>query len=138
MILGFKKQFIEPILNGSKIHTIREDKHDRWEAGNKIHFATGTRTKNYNQFHEGTCFGVEEIKIRYPVMPGWTRRDPVVTVHGEVLSNEKIEILAKNDGFGSIDEFFAWFDSDFKGKIIHWTEFRYDKLFGVAQVDRSI
>lgn len=47
MILSFKEQFIPKILDGTKIHTIREDKKNRWEAGKKIHFATGVRTKNY-------------------------------------------------------------------------------------------
>ena len=63
MILGFKKQFPPMILVGTKIHTIREDKHDRWKAGNKIHFATGIRTKNYNQFYSGVCKSVQAITL---------------------------------------------------------------------------
>ena len=38
---------------------------------------------------------------------------------------EEIELLAKHDGFNSMEDFFKWFDKDFKGKIIHWTDFRY-------------
>lgn len=35
------------------------------------------------------------------------------------------EKLAENDGFDSIEDFFAWFNEDFTGKIIHWTDFKY-------------
>ncbi|MBE7411382.1 MAG: hypothetical protein HS129_04840 [Leptospiraceae bacterium] len=65
MILGFKQQFIRPILDGTKIHTIREDVHNRWHVGNKIHFATGVRTKNYKQFLEKFCTGTQTIKIKH-------------------------------------------------------------------------
>lgn len=58
MILSFKKQFSEPILKGTKIHTIREDKPNRWKPGNKIHFANGVRTQNYNCFKESVCISV--------------------------------------------------------------------------------
>ena len=33
--------------------------------------------------------------------------------------------LAKNDGFESVEDFFAYFNKDFKGKIIHWTDLQY-------------
>ena len=63
MILSFKKRFVSPILSGHKIHTIREDKPRRWKAGNKIHFATGVRTKHYDQFHAGVCVSVQAIVL---------------------------------------------------------------------------
>lgn len=48
MILGFKPQFVQPIIDRTKIHTIREDKHNRWVPGKVIHMATGVRTKSYS------------------------------------------------------------------------------------------
>ena len=33
--------------------------------------------------------------------------------------------LAHNDGFDTIDDFFAYFNEDFIGKIIHWTDLKY-------------
>lgn len=38
MILPFKKRFVEPIMDGSKIHTIRRDSNNRWYRGRKVHF----------------------------------------------------------------------------------------------------
>ena len=50
MVIGFNKQFPDKITEGTKKHTIREDKHDRWNAGMIMHMATGVRTKNYKCF----------------------------------------------------------------------------------------
>jgi len=30
-----------------------------------------------------------------------------------------------NDGFESLQDFFNWFNKPFRGKIIHWTDFKY-------------
>ena len=63
MILSFKPQFNDKIIKGIKIHTIREDKHNRWKPGRTIQFANGIRTKNYKQFFEGECKSIQPIKI---------------------------------------------------------------------------
>jgi hypothetical protein len=121
MVLGFKKQFTSKIKNGSKIHTILEDKQDRWKEGNTIHFATGVRTKKYKQFIGGICTGTQKIKISYKCVQGIT-----VWIDDKVLAQSvDLQRLAHNDGFNSLAEFVKWFNKDFEGKIIHWTEFRY-------------
>ncbi len=65
MILGFKKQFKPLILADKKIHTIREDSKDRWHEGKKIHFATDTRSADYNCFKEGEVKGIQYIYMTY-------------------------------------------------------------------------
>lgn len=124
MILGFKQQFKEPTLKGTKIHTIREDKHNRWKAGKIIHFATGVRTKNYNCFKEGVCVSVQTIEIKHNknVCKVLSR---TVIVDGRELEPTEILRLAKNDGFKTKNDFFDWFNKDFKGKLIHWTNKKY-------------
>ncbi len=156
MILSFKPQFIQPILSGDKIHTIREDKHNRWKPGNKIHFATGTRTKHYNQFYDGVCVSVQAIVL---VNHGNHVYCNIQTGEKEYIHNDCVEHepnkwrdshirfyrgswarpagdgyllgdLCKNDGL-SWEDFKNWFvpkqGDKFEGKIIHWTEFRYAK-----------
>jgi len=120
MLVGNSRKptnFEEKINNGIKIHTIRLDKHDRWKTGIKIHFATGARSGNYNCFKEGACIDTQKIKIK-------GRR---VFIDHVDCTWEEVEVLAKNDGFDSLDDFWAWFDkySPFNGKIIHWTKFLY-------------
>lgn len=118
MILSFKPQFKQSILDGSKIHTIRADKTNRWKVGNTIHFATGVRTSDYNCFNKGVCVGVQKIQIRRCY-----GKD--VRIDGIGLSRGDIKNLAINDGFASVESFFDWFNEDFEGKIIHWTDFKY-------------
>lgn len=124
MILGFKKQFEQKIIEGNKIHTIRKDPHDRWKPGRKIHFTTGVRTKNYHQFMEGVCISTTFIGIK------WDNGIPTIVIEDDIglfYPNEDIiERLAKNDGFESVEDFFKWFNKDFNGKIIHWTDFNYN------------
>lgn len=122
MVIGFKPQFVEPILNGTKLHTIREDSKHRWQKGMKMHMATGVRTKNYKCFAEKTCTGNRRIDI-----------DPVnkkvsIIVNGsetKFFNETGIETLAKNDGFKSVDDFWAWFNKPFTGKLIYWVPEMY-------------
>lgn len=123
MVLGFKKQFKTPIVKGDKIHTIREDKNNRWKAGNLIHFATGVRTKEYNNFLKDTCKSVQDIEIDYTKT---FLGEPTIKIDGKTLVHTEIVTLAFNDGFHSLEEFLAWFNKDFRGKIIHWTNFAYN------------
>jgi len=133
MILSFKKQFPDKILSGEKIHSIREDSRGRWVAGRPVHFATGVRTKNYNCFQEGVCVSVQRIEIlHYAFLEKQPAIEVIVddnikfTQRGNHIYNSNfIKQLAKNDGFDSVEDFFKWFSSDFQGKIIHWTDFRY-------------
>lgn len=121
MILGFKPQFVPRILSGRKIHTIREDKTNRWKPGNKIQMATGVRTKNYNCFKTAVCVSVQTIEIR-----NIFDDKNAVLIDGRKLTKEEIKTLAKNDGFDNVKDFWNWFFmEDFIGKIIHWTYFKY-------------
>lgn len=122
MVVGFNPRFKEPILSKTKKHTIREDPHNRWKAGMKMHMATGVRTKRYNQFDEQVCVSTQKIEI--------TRNaeyinDVVVKIDGRRLTVGEFQQLAWNDGFDNIVDFCLWFEGSYAGKIIHWTELRY-------------
>lgn len=123
MILAFKPQFKDKILNSTKIHTIREDSNRRWKAGRKIQMATGVRTKNYNCFKEVECVSVQEISIKYYKKLGVTNKVSIKVDGFDVPLNE----ISFNDGL-SPSEFLNWFDKDFKGVIIHWTTKIYKPL----------
>lgn len=142
MNLSFQPQFKNRILGGTKIHTIRADKTDRWKVGNTIHFCTGLRTKEYNCFKMGVCASVQKIEIVYKIV--YEASTPFVSrVYVKIdqkliferrfykvggfkeVGRQQMEKLAVKDGFKTISDFFKWFDSDFEGKLIHWTEFKY-------------
>jgi hypothetical protein len=103
-----------------KKHTIRFDVYDRWKAGNNIHFLVGNQTKHRFQFAPVVpCKSVQKIEI---IQHGLIL---IVKVDDRGLSLEEIEQLAINDGFNSIDHFRKWFNTDFKGNLIHWTNLKY-------------
>ncbi len=124
-----------------KIHTIRIDLKDRWKIGNKIHFVIDNRTKDRFQFAP-----VVLVNNIQNIMIVWSRTkkeelNGAVSVHvnkeeiGSCVFIDDILIesngfsnlkqLAENDGFDSVKGFFNWFNNDFEGKIIHWTDFKY-------------
>lgn len=123
MVLGFKKQFVQPIKKGIKIHTIRHDVHSRWKAGRTIQMATGVRTKKYKCFRKDVCKSIQDIQIIHydSIAEQWTE----VFIDRRMLLNKEIIELSKNDGFKNTKDFFQWFNKDGKYKIIHWTDKKY-------------
>ncbi len=119
MTLGFMARFEAPILSGEKIHTIREDKKDRWTSGRAIHFVVGNRTKARRQFKRDVCTSIQEIEIYNLAFSS----ELGIKIDG-VLVLGILPVLAKNDGL-TVQEFKDHFNKPqfpyFKGKIIHWT-----------------
>ena len=115
----------------SKLHTIREDKTNRWKAGNDIHFVINNRTKDRFQFAPIVkCKSVQNIEIKEMIMtarPNCMIEDKIYTVKvdNKYLSENEIDNLAINDGFPDTKSFFRFFKNGFKGKIIHWTDLKY-------------
>ena len=134
MTLGFKPQFKEPILNGSKIHTIRVDKNNRWTTGKTIHFATGARTSDYKQFKFGRCISIQTIVIKFEKdQEGWGMQ-----LHIDGRQNKGdywFDDIGLNDGFKEFGDFYDFFfdaalelnenKKVFSGKIVHWTDYLY-------------
>ena len=141
MNLGFKTEFpdgtptnfVQKILDGEKIHTIRLDNNDRWGNGLTIHFATGIRTKKYKCFKVCECVSTQKIEFIWRLNnKGFGNESWQVMVFiDEINVTSKtglIDQLAKNDGFNDRKQFFeweGWYKKDFEGKILHWTNKKY-------------
>lgn len=121
MVLGFKERFVGKIIEGSKIHTIRRDKNKKWQKKVKIHFATGVRTPFYNQFKFGECKFNQSVHL----IP--EKREIWLGLNGGIhlLNKKHNAMFAKNDGFDTEDEFWEWFNEEYHGVVIHWTNFVY-------------
>lgn len=133
MVLGFMQKFkdgtptnfIEKILTGEKIHTIRGG--ERWRDGMEIHMATGVRTKNYERFNLRypelqKCLSVQGIFMTF------YQSRLEVSVDDYYLWPSHIEMLCKNDGITRaqlIAHFFPNNTYEFSGQIIHWTNYKY-------------
>lgn len=117
-----------------KHHTIREDIHDLWQPFKMIHPVVGNRTKKRFQFApEMLCKAVQKIEIRrIPLTIPRGKVLPAVWIDGKLfydiaeINKKRMQTLAENDGFESIEAFFEYFNQDhYVGKIIHWTDLRY-------------
>lgn len=138
MLLGFHQQFRDPILLGTKIHSMREDKTNRWKAGRDIHFATGVRTKACEIFMRDKCRATQKVQMTVTKIqrtPDKAHYFAEIRIDGKDLGQIYCELLAKNDGFQSLSEMFAWFfdlnsledniPQSVTRKLIHWTDFKY-------------
>ncbi|ROH98388.1 hypothetical protein EGI16_21370 [Chryseobacterium sp. G0240] len=113
-----KIEFDNTIYHRAKIHTIREDKTDRWKDGTMIDFFINARQKNMFRFAP-----------RFPVIStqfiGIYPKTKDVIIDGKHLFPSEIDVLAVNDGFFDYYDFFEYFNEEFHGKIIHWTNLTY-------------
>lgn len=117
-----------------KIHTMREDPHNRWKAGRKIEMVyRGAGYKILDHFNKGIP-ELGEMKEKQKVEIKWVpfigaggsfKTIDITIDGGRSLTTDQIMVLAANDGFDSIDDFFRWFNKDWSGYILHWTDFRY-------------
>jgi len=75
---------------------------------------------------------IDEIEIIYKYFKSTNTTEPVCYLNGDNYaigySDTNWKILSANDGFDSVEQFFQWFDKDFKGKLIHWTDYEYETL----------
>jgi len=132
MLLTFSKtEFRTLIKKGVKTLTIRDDKHNRWKVGTKIHFWLGNprntrgKIKPY-QFGVGEVSKVETIRMDFAIPEEW---QPDVVFIGEDIrlkTEEELNSLAINDGFENWLQMKQWFfnpDGQYFGKIIFWKNF---------------
>lgn len=153
MILSYSKEsFKADILAGRKIHTLREDWHERWHAGRTIHhWMHNPRNvaKNPHHFLTNECTGVECALIQYDktqmtdMCIRLSRFKPVKVITGSIhtyydyeMDQEQILELATNDGL-TLPEFREWFLGNknyWQGKIIHWTDHRYHPALNQGKI----
>ena len=124
-----------------KRHTIRADEKNRWQKGKNIHFIINNRTPHRYQFaptvevksvqgikirhfDNSVCIGVQSLdQAGITTLCFYEKTDDGYKQRWN--GTDMIEQIAINDGFDSVDDFFAWFKDDFEGKLIHWTDTKY-------------
>ena len=103
-----------------KLHTIRTDEKNRWKTGVLIDFFINARQKNMFRFAPRIpVISTQFIGIYH------LEKSIEIAVDGVYLFPSEIEELALNDGFENVEDFFNYFNEDFHGKIIHWTDIIY-------------
>ena len=138
MIVGFLPRFVQPIQDGTKIHTFRLDAGNRFGNEGKprlLHCATGVRTKHYNCFAIKEYSGSQRCEISYDFVGYVGEREGYhqwcVCVNYRLLQPDQAEAFARNDGFESLNHLITCLcemhgkQERYIGKLIHWTPFRY-------------
>ncbi len=116
-----------------KIHTIRSDRAKRWKKGNSIHFVINNRTKNRFQFVSQTFPVIstqmiwirpsnKSILVEKHINTDQSWND---TFYWHELSEEEKVLLMVNDGFDDDLSFWEYFNREFAGVIICWTDYKY-------------
>lgn len=114
-----------------KLHTLRADPHDRWKAGRKIEMVyRGAGYKILSHFNKGIpelekCVSTQKVEIKYGDKKVYGFYGVIVAIDGRILNEDERRVLAINDGFDSLDHFYRWFNKDFTGKILHFSNLRY-------------
>ena len=106
-----------------KLHTIREDKNNRWRVGTKIDFFINARQKNMYRFAPVLpVVSIQKIQI---IHAEFINDIIIIMIDNRKLNLSETQQLAWNDGFENLYEFILFFNKDFEGKIIHWTNYIY-------------
>lgn len=136
MILTYSHpRFADMITHGHKIHTIREDRHNRWREGLRIqHWMHNPRnvSKNPYPFAQNlnhVCTGTQKITL---IASRTISSDLRIWVDGYELQYDEVIELARADGFDSPRQMARWFfgviadaPQFWTGNLIHWTDKRY-------------
>ena len=133
------------VIQRPKLHTVREDLKERWKPGINIDFFINVRRPNMYRFapvlpvvstqkiefiwkdntENLTCLGTNFDKTCTIMIDDCFYGDAYFFNGSVISSSYTIPIFANNDGFDTPEELFAYFNKNFKGKIIHWTNKRY-------------
>lgn len=122
MLLGFKAQFAQAILDGTKTQTIRavsaKPKAHVPVVGETLYLYTGLRTKQCRHLRDEICRETFLIRLSYNPncfgKPSWRMEVPYSkknpNSNGSLyLSEAQCDMLAVRDGFGSASQMMAWF-----------------------------
>jgi len=122
---SFKKQFVAPILLGTKCQTIRANgKRRHARPGDALQLYTGMRTKQCRKIGDAMCRSYELISINVELWAISTGVFPKFTAWPEWLDD-----FARRDGFADRFEMRDfWLKAHgpglFQGVLIRWQEFR--------------
>lgn len=137
MLLGFKKQFVQPIQGGIKIFTLRKARKNQPKIGETLYMYTGLRTNKCELIsNKETLKGLQIVRLALLRFNEHTTQI-VIKVDGRLLSEKEMSTFAKYDGFSGLLEFADYWITEARKTIKktnraggvyvmhHWTDFRF-------------
>jgi hypothetical protein len=141
MLLGFKPRFVDPILDGTKLHTLRNARKVTPKVGEVLHMYTGLRTKHCKAItNRYTLKGIQvaHISVRRVKPPlnfiSKTAFLIRIKVDGIPLQPDDIRKFCVADGFADGTDFASyWMGTAPKDAtsitttmdLFHWTDLKY-------------
>jgi hypothetical protein len=139
MVLGFKRQFAPFVEDGSKTHSIREDKNDRWRPGVIVDAFVDPRQKTMRRLMPSTpCIYTEPLEMIAVNQSVVASERIALVIDGRKPDANEADLFAWRDGFRHMDgekyttaicgcyammlQFWADLDRKlpWRGKIVHW------------------
>ena len=109
-----------------KLHTIRKDEKGRWKKDVMIDFFINARTKNMFRFAPKIpVVSIQNFRLFFFTDAPYCYNVPAVYIDEKFITGNDLLQLVQNDGFDDVKSFFEYFNEDFEGKILHWTDLRY-------------
>ena len=114
MNINYKKEMERALVSGVKLHTIRQKP---IAVGTMMNHIVYPYHKERRCVLSNFCTSTQMITIE--------SSSRTIKVDNKELSKVDIKRLSKNDGFDSIEDFWSFFNQDYQGMIIHWTDTKY-------------
>jgi hypothetical protein len=110
-----------------KLHTIRRDVFNKWKNTSEIKFFINVNLEEEFQFAPIVpLVSAQSIRISYHEEDFEKAcSEPAIYIDEKPIDLETLSALAVNDGFENIVDFLTYFNTNFTGVIIHWTNLKY-------------
>ncbi len=139
MLLGFKERFAEPILLGTKVFTLRNNRKNQPKIGETLFMYTGLRTSECRKISDKEKLMSTQKVLIYITRGKEKQIDISITVDNKLLTREQVDQFVKYDGFVDRSDFAEyWITSTYKPRkaplectvggnldLFHWTDLRY-------------
>lgn len=131
MLLGFKKQFIQPVLVESKGLTLRNPRKYEPKIGETLYMYSGLRTKNSQHItSKHTLKSTQKVKLKIQRIEKEECFKIKVIIDKRQISYDELKELVILDGFEFIDDWANyWLDGkrkiEAKVNMYHWTDKRF-------------
>jgi hypothetical protein len=115
MLLGFKKQFVPKILNGSKGFTLRNKPKRMPKEGEQLHMYTGLRTTHCSLItREFSLKRPRRVILRIDL----DKSIMTINVEGKRIPVDKVHEFVVMDGFDSVYDFLKYWTENAKHKQV--------------------
>jgi hypothetical protein len=123
----FEKAYDQDETQTPKLHTIRRDVFNKWKHSTEIKFFINVNLEDQFQFAPIIpLVSTQNIRISYNAEDCEKMCvEPAIYIDEKPIDLDTLSALAVNDGFENVVDFLTYFNTNYEGLIIHWTNLKY-------------